>query len=332
MHNKGIVASLAGALMLITTAPALAQAPQSEVRHDLRPGDRVERHGLGLVVGPRGTVTKVHAIAAEGADEVVSVLTHPDGTVVITSGTGESGADAFSTTDPAATDSPDACVDDAYTLSKFSFTDGTQKAGKWKERFDWYYKANSTPASIDVAEARTKITEATSNITASRNDCGLTDTVTATHSRVGDTTVAADFTSNSECRSYAAKDNRSVVDWGRLANANYLAVECTWGSWNGTDTYVTHLQSDVRINTSFNWYATTKPVTCLDVPATGVVTTRYYSLEDVMTHERGHSFGVGHVGEAGHGNLTMSENSNGPCQESGTTLGLGDVRALRALY
>lgn len=315
--------------MLLTAAPAIAQAPQSEVREDLRPGDRVERRGLGVEVGPRGTSVTAHTIVAEGIDDVLTVVTRPDGTVVIDSGTEESGADALATPTVTGLTGPDPCTDNAYTLSTMSWS-GTNKSHKWKSRFDWYYKANSTPAGVDVAEARTKITEATSNITASRNDCGFEDTVTATHSRVGDTTAAGDFTSGGAgCQGYNARDSRSVVDWGTLPDGT-LGVECTWATWNGTDTYATAIESDVRLSTKYNWYGAEPPLTCNDV--TDALDTRYWSIEGVMTHERGHSFGVGHVAEDTHGNLTMSTNLNGACADPESSLGWGDVRALRALY
>ncbi|WP_338089092.1 matrixin family metalloprotease [Nannocystis pusilla] len=57
-----------------------------------------------------------------------------------------------------------------------------------------------------------------------------------------------------------------------------------------------------------------------------------FSVKAVMTHERGHTFGLGHVGESSHGDLTMSPTINGPCQDSESTLGEGDVAGLRALY
>ncbi len=57
-----------------------------------------------------------------------------------------------------------------------------------------------------------------------------------------------------------------------------------------------------------------------------------YDVESTMTHERGHTFGLGDVSEASHPNLTMSSKSNGPCQTSERTLGKGDAIGLNRKY
>ena len=51
----------------------------------------------------------------------------------------------------------------------------------------------------------------------------------------------------------------------------------------------------------------------------------------MATHEFGHAFGLGHVAEGLHANLTMAPYIL-PCQNSESRLGLGDLRGLQAEY
>jgi hypothetical protein len=51
-----------------------------------------------------------------------------------------------------------------------------------------------------------------------------------------------------------------------------------------------------------------------------------------MTHERGHTFGLGDVFESSHANLTISSASNGSCQILERTLGKGDAIGLNREY
>lgn len=83
------------------------------------------------------------------------------------------------------------------------------------------------------------------------------------------------------------------------------------------------MESDVKLNDlHYRWYAANKrPRGCR----------RSYSVEAVATHEFGHVFGLGHVSEGLHGNLTMSTHT-GPCSGAQSSLGLGDVLGLRSLY
>jgi hypothetical protein len=94
-----------------------------------------------------------------------------------------------------------------------------------------------------------------------------------------------------------------------------LAVTCFWIS-NGRI-----VEADMRINNREHWGLSL--ANCGgDMPM----------LEATVTHEAGHVFGLGHVGERRHGRLTMSPYIDGPCQNGEATLGWGDLRGLQQIY
>jgi hypothetical protein len=128
---------------------------------------------------------------------------------------------------------------------------------------------------------------------------------------MGPTTTAPDVTDSSTC---GRPDGRSVVGFGTLAPVE-MAITCWW-TRDGSI-----VEADVKLNkTDYRW-VTRIPSSCA----------LSWSIEDVATHEFGHVFGLEHVSEALHGNLTMSPRIL-PCQSSDATLGLGDVLGLRAKY
>jgi hypothetical protein len=106
------------------------------------------------------------------------------------------------------------------------------------------------------------------------------------------------------------------VAFGNLPKGK-LGLSCVW------HTAFSAYEGDVRLNTvHHNWVVNIGP-NCESK----------WSVEAVMTHERGHTFGLGHAApEADHKWLTMSPSINGPCQKSETTLGLGDAIGLELKY
>lgn len=91
-----------------------------------------------------------------------------------------------------------------------------------------------------------------------------------------------------------------------------LAGTCTWFS-NGRA-----LESDVMINKADHQW-----VTSLNGCA------GRFHLQAVLTHEFGHTFGLGHAPQ---GSLLTMAPSAQPCDASISSLGLGDVRGLRKKY
>jgi predicted Zn-dependent protease len=105
-----------------------------------------------------------------------------------------------------------------------------------------------------------------------------------------------------------------VVGFG-TPPSGYLGMTCWW-TMSGII-----FESDMRLNKAYYHFYVNKPSSC----------SNRYSIEAVATHEFGHAFGLAHVSETYHPSLTMSTVIRS-CQASESTLGLGDVRGLNALY
>jgi hypothetical protein len=202
----------------------------------------------------------------------------------------------------AAPAAPGPCNDPAYSLL----------GGKWKQPLDWRYQSTSTPGYLKGSNVLKVIKRSFNNITGARNDCGLADTVSATSQYLGTTSDRPSVTRRGRC---SPADGQNIVGFGPLPSS-ILAITCIrYGNRNNIT------EADVRLNSDYDWVLT--------VSACHVW---QQLLEPTMTHEIGHMYGLGHVGERRHGRLTMSTISDGPCSNAETTLGLGDVRGLRQLY
>jgi len=192
------------------------------------------------------------------------------------------------------------CSDRAFSLI----------GGLWSHTVHWTFNAASTPAGVNVDQAEAAIVRSFDNITKENNDCGRPDKVSATHSYDGRTARAPNISKFGQC---AGSDGKNAVGFGRLP-AGILAVTCT----RRLGGFI--VEADIRINTRFDWATTT--ATCHNQEL----------IEPTITHEVGHVFGLGHVGEKRHPLLTMSTQSDGPCNDAASTLGLGDMLGLETLY
>ena len=268
----------------------------------LRPGNRLSLDGVSLLVPRPGKGAWGAAIEAGGTQRILGVQTGVDGSVrVFRQGilTAHGAAAKAASVTHAATPLS-ACSDGAYSLTGSS----------WSARVNWYYKASSTPGEITQSDAISALRASMTNLTHADNDCGLPDNVSANSLYRGTTTKSANIGTGSTCNS---SDGTNVADFGNLA-ATDLGYACWWTIGAKT------VESDMRLNsTEFSWAVNLNG--CLNK----------YSVEDVATHEFGHTFGLNDVSENLHPALTMSAVMLA-CQNAETTLGLGDVKGLEALY
>jgi len=190
---------------------------------------------------------------------------------------------------------PAPCVDSAYHLI----------GAKWaKGNYSWSFRARSVPRSLRRRAARNTIIRAFRNITSEHNDCGRAARISVTANFLGNTRRKPGCTS---------RDGHNVIGFGRLPRG-ILAVTCYW-TRNGK-----MIEADMKINNREAWALSLKGCR------------RAVMLEATITHEAGHVFGLAHVGERRHGRLTMSTYIDGLCENQESTLGLGDMLGLEALY
>jgi hypothetical protein len=281
---------------------------------EVGPGDRVDLADLGLaVIAPEpGFGVWTEAVLDDGGTRTMRVETLASGQVflflaedeaVTDDGEEEVTSDAEAAGEATASGAKGPCKDGAKNVS----------AWRWTTPFEWYFNAGTTPAGMSKAIVEAALKKATGNITASRNSCGLADQVSATHVYKGQTKKGTQIGADGSCSN---GNGVSTVGFGDLP-AGTLGLTCVWFDGNGVA-----LESDMRLNKADHEWVVNIGGGC----------SNRWSVEAVATHERGHTFGIGHVPEGAHGNLTMSPLINGPCQSSEATLGLGDVKALRAKY
>jgi hypothetical protein len=186
----------------------------------------------------------------------------------------------------------------------------TTTGGRWADRMRWSYLARSTPDGVTREGTVAALRRAVRNITGARNDCGRPDRVEATAGYLGTTRSKPGVTREGGC----VRDGQNVVGFGRLPEG-VAGLTCVWVI--GDERIV---EADIKLDRAARW------TTSLSGCAFEML------IEAVATHEFGHAFGLGHVSEARHGRLTMSERLDGLCQNQESTLGLGDLLGLEELY
>ncbi len=194
----------------------------------------------------------------------------------------------------------------------------TTRPSRQHHTFTWVLNVSSVPPYLDRAQAERAIDRATKTVAHARSNC-LAAPVGADLPRViyaGRTTREANVTPEADCFPTGNSDGINVVSFGRLPQ-DVVAVTCSY-TYRG-DIW----QSDMMLNDAPGVFTTTpNAASCRDS----------FDLQAVATHERGHSFGLGHVPESpATDSLTMST-MMGRCDTSGRTLGRGDVAGLNRMY
>jgi Matrixin len=200
----------------------------------------------------------------------------------------------------AITSSPPPCKDTKYNL----------QGVKQKSTLKWSYKSATTPSYLTTSGVVTILKRAFGNITGERNDCGRGDTVSATSSYLGTTSHGIGVTSGGAC---GTADGNNTLGFGSLPSG-YLALTCI----RSIGTQIVEI--DTKFSTNVHW----------SLSLSGCFNS--FMLESVATHEMGHAYGMAHVGETYHGRLTMSTYIDGTCENQESTLGLGDMKGLEAMY
>jgi hypothetical protein len=238
----------------------------------------------------------------DGATELLSATTDENGDVAV----GYWGSDGYSNAGTGSNSSTD-CQDGTATVW----------AEHWVTAYPWWFNSGSTPSNLNVTNAETTLNSAVNNIVTARNNCGIADNVTATHNYRGRTSTGTNIGATNGC---ASRDGISVVSFGDLTSEK-VGYSCWW--------YVIRegnyemVEADIKLNkVEYGWWLPSFDSTC----------SGKYSVEAVLTHEFGHAYGLDHVSESTHGNLTMSSASNGTCQNSEATLGWGDINGLNVHY
>jgi hypothetical protein len=193
-----------------------------------------------------------------------------------------------------------ACADPEFKLA----------GHRWQQAFQWYFDESSVPDDYRASDVLEVLIRSADNITGARNDCGLADKVDAEAQFMGPTERVP-------CEAESG-DGINTIGFGELPDdveEDTIAFVCPYG----TRTNVREV--DMLINSDISW-------------ALSAASCKGFQelLEATITHEFGHIFGLSHVPERTHGDLTMSPMSNGACVADEITLGLGDVRGLEELY
>ncbi|HWL35857.1 MAG TPA: hypothetical protein VNQ77_06665 [Frankiaceae bacterium] len=277
---------------------------------------------IRAAIGRDGTVQRLVAADTEQYESMLADLSDYLGREVFTD-------DTLSVPMPGLPSIGDPTDGTASSGAPPACSDGARSAryadrGHWKrdQAIPWYYNHSNHYVAYTADGYAMKLQEAFDNITELHDDCGYTwrPLIGNTYKGYATQTSMQPLTPSGFCQDRT--DGKNIVGWLTLDVAKILARTCTYrvsgvGDVNGFDIAIAR-------NTRWN------------IPEFNACE-RYapyheWDFEAVLTHEFGHAVALGHVNEAAHGNLTMSEINNGPCARGERTPGRGDAIGLAVLY
>jgi hypothetical protein len=308
---------------VITISPSGASSSRIA---DARAGDELVFKGSRVIAGPSGTTVIGHDIRYDGGSTTLTVRTDEDGEIWASAASIEGGGQFETDSEGELLVAPGACNDDAWNYQDAKpGVSGVQKYKIWPNDlpFRWWFNSGSNPTNLILENTEDSLRDGTNAWPTVHNNCDLSDDISTDELSVSyagrSPNASVNIDGNGTCAAATNTDGVNRVGFGELPSF-VAARTCIWIDSNYSPGRLK--ESDIRFNKHDNtWWNTVSSCT-----GTKLI------VRALMTHERGHSFGLGHVDEEPHGNLTMSEQWNKLCKQPEYTLGLGDVKGLRALY
>lgn len=281
-------------------------------------GRTIVDNGVGAVVPRPGESVYASASTTGGGQELI--VSNPRGGEVLVQGVGDEteGATAKGATAEGATAEPQPALSRFASRSSNACGDGYYRNWDWKvyNYNRWYINGGSIPSYMSKAGAVGAIKRGGQNVQGVQDPCGVGDGVRGELRYQGSTRRGVDINASGVCGS---NDGTSVVGFGNLPRS-YTGKACVY-SWiqNGPNRVSS---SDIRLNKTDHLWTTRVTGSCRN----------RQDLESTVTHERGHTFGLGDASPSSHPYLTMNSATGGTCRTFKRTLGKGDAIGVNRKY
>lgn len=181
--------------------------------------------------------------------------------------------------------------------------------------FIWHIRTSTIPTEqgISRAVAIADLRQGYDNWEESRNICGWSDEIDARNRYGGGRNHPTRIGTGGECK---GADGVYMVDFGALPS-HVLGRNCHYGTSDGESN-----EADIKFNRwDYSWFTGDTPAGC----------NSRYSIENAVTHEAGHTYGLGDYYWQGAKHMTMYGRAD-PCDRHAVTLGWGDYKLARAKY